>query len=167
MVGQVFAHASAKLHLEDEATVFAGYGDDANFKELVSVVSGGIDNELPKLFRESIGAVPGNHRILGHGWTLNASIPRKTMDKLLKRYPDKRDDIIKVWATFARDCKTKSEELTGLPKNQANALASMIYDIHLIGDLQPDNKLLDDVLELGAIVKNFKKDSAELFNKPE
>ena len=162
------AHASAKLHYNDVATVFGGYGDDASFKELVTVVSGGIDNELPKMFREKVGSVPGNHRILGHGWTLNASIPKKTMDKLLKRYPDKKDDIIAIWATFARNCKAKSEELSGLPKNQANALASMIYDIHLIGDLEPDNKLLEDVLELGEIVKNYKKDAEELFvNKPE
>jgi predicted house-cleaning noncanonical NTP pyrophosphatase (MazG superfamily) len=44
----------------------------------------------------------------------------------------------------------------------------MIYDIHLIGDLEPDNKLLEDVLELGEIVKNFNKDCETLFiNKPE
>jgi hypothetical protein len=168
LAGQALAHSSAKEHFEDVSTVFAGYSEDKGFKELFKAVSGGIDNELPKMFREKVGAVPGNHRILGHGWTLNAAIPKKTMDKLLKRYPDKKDDIIAIWATFARDCKAKAEELSGLPKNQANALASMIYDIHLVGDLEPDNKLLEDVLELSEIVKNFKKDADELFqNKPE
>lgn len=144
--GVLFGHPSAKIHFKDVATVFGGYGDDANFKDLVAVVSGGIDNDLCKAFKDSIGAVPGNHRILGHGWTLNAAIPKKTMDKLMKRYPAKKDDIIAVWAAFARNCIAKSEELTGLPKNQANAFASMIYDIHLIGDLEPDNKLLGDLL---------------------
>lgn len=162
------AHSSAKLHFDDEAAVFNGYGDCDNFKALVAAVSGGVDNELPKLFREKIGPVPGNHRILGHGWTLNAAIPKKTWDKLLIKYPDKKDEIIKVWAAFARNCIAKSEELSGLPKNQANALASMIYDIHLIGDLEPDNTLIKDVLELKEIVKNFEKDCETLFiNKPE
>jgi hypothetical protein len=76
--GLALAHSSAKLHFDDEATVFNGYGDCDNFKALVAAVSGGVDNELPKMFREQIGPVPGNHRILGHGWTLNASIPQKT-----------------------------------------------------------------------------------------
>jgi hypothetical protein len=164
----VLAHSSAKLHLQDEAAVFNGYGDCDSFKALVAAVSGGVDNELPKLFREKIGPVPGNHRILGHGWTLNAAIPKKTWEKLLKKYPDKKDEIIEVWAEFARGCIAKSEELSGLPKQQANALASMIYDIHLIGDLEPDNTLIKDVLELDLIVKNFNKDCETLFvNKPE
>jgi hypothetical protein len=166
--GLALAHSSAKLHLADEASVFNGYGDCDNFKALVAAVSGGVDNELPKLFRESIGPVPGNHRILGHGWTLNAAIPQKTMDKLQSKYPGKKDEIIKVWAAFARNCIAKSEELSGLPKQQANALASMIYDIHLVGDLEPDNTLIKDVLELSLIVKNFNKDCETLFvNKPE
>jgi hypothetical protein len=162
------AHSSAKLHLQDEVAVFNGYGDCDNFKALVAAVSGGVDNELPRLFREKIGPVPGNHRILGHGWTLNAAIPKKTWEKLLKKYPDKKDEIIEVWATFARTCIAKSEELSGLPRKQANALASIIYDIHLIGDLEPDNKLIEDVLSLEDIVKNFNKDCETLFaNKPE
>lgn len=162
------AHSSAKLHLADEAAVFNGYGDCDNFKALVAAVSGGVDNELPKLFREKIGPVPGNHRILGHGWTLNAAIPKKTWEKLLKKYPDKKDEIVEVWATFAKSCIVKSEELSGLPKQPANALASMIYDIHLVGDLEPDNTLIKDVLELDLIVKNFNKDCETLFvSKPE
>ena len=168
MAGQLFAHSSAKLHFENEATVFAGYGDDNNFKKLVSLVSGGIDNELPKLFREQIGPVPGNHRILGHGWTLKATIPKKTWDKLLTKYPDKKDEIITLWASFTRNCIVQSEELTGLPKNQANAFAFMIYEIHLLGDLEPDNKLIEDVLVLEEIVNNFNKDAKQLFvNNPE
>lgn len=165
---QALAHSSAKLHNADIAAVFNGYGDCDNFKALVATVSGGIDNELPKMFRETIGPVPGNHRILGHGWTLNSAIPQRIWDKLLKKYPDKKDEIIKLWVAFAKSCIAKTEELSGLPKQQANALASMIYDIHLIGDLEPDNTLIKDVLELSEIVKNFNKDCESLFaNKPE
>jgi len=133
------------------------------------VVSAGIDDDLKKAFEESIGKIPGNHRILGHGWTLNAAIPQKTLDRLLQANPDKtKEEVLKVWIDFARECKVKSEELSGLPKKQANAFASMIYDIHLIGDLEPDNTLTNDVLTLDLIVKNFNKDAEELFvNKPE
>jgi hypothetical protein len=39
------AHSSAKLHFDDEAAVFNGCGDCDNFKALVAIVSGGIDND--------------------------------------------------------------------------------------------------------------------------
>jgi len=165
---RVLAHASAALHFKDAEAVFAGYGDDKNFKSLFRVVSGGVDNDLPKAFTNAIGPIPGNHRILGHGWTLNAAIPKTTMDKLEERYPGKKKEIIEVWAEFARGCIAKSEELSGLPKKQANALASIIYDVHLVGDLEPDNKLISPVLDLGDIVKNIEKDCETLFvNKPQ
>jgi hypothetical protein len=165
---RVLAHASAALHFKDCEAVFSGYGVDKNFKALFRVVSGGVDNDLPKAFTNAIGPIPGNHRILGHGWTLNAAIPKATMEKLEERYPGKKKEIRDVWIQFARGCIEKSEELSGLPKKQANALASLIYDIHLVGDLEPDNKLIAPVLELGEIVKNIQKDCAILFvNKPQ
>ena len=165
---QAFGHGSDG-HFYDASNVFAGYGDDKNFKALFKVVSGGLDNKLPEMFREKIGKVPGNHRILGHGWTLNAAIPKETMEKLEgTENHGKKKEIIDVWAEFARGCIAKSEELSGLPKKQANALASIIYDVHLVGDLEPDNKLISPVLELGEIVKNIKKDCEVLFiNKPQ
>ncbi len=167
MTVQAFAHKSAALHFADAETVFSGYGDDKSFKALFRVVSGGVDNDLPKAFNDAIGPIPGYHRILGHGWTLNAAIPRTTMYKLEERYPGKEKEIIEVWAEFARGCIVKSEELSGLPKKQSNALVSIIYDVHLVGDLESDNKLISPVLELGEIVKNIKKDCEILFiNKP-
>jgi hypothetical protein len=160
---QSFGHASAKLHFDDAEVVFAGYGDDKSFKALFRAVSGGLDSDLPKMFKEAIGPVPGNHRILGHGWTLNSSIPRETMEKLEQRYPGKKKEILEVWIQFARGCNEKAEELSGLPKKQSSALASLIYEIHLVGDLEPDNKLISPVLELGEIVKSIKKDCDTLF----
>lgn len=166
---RTFAHPSANDHFKDISSVFDGYGNDKNFKELEDVVSAGIDDHLKKAFINSIGKIPGNHRILGHGWTLNASIPQKTLDRLLQANPSKsKEEILRVWIDFARICIAKSEELSGLPKKQANAFASMIYDVHLIGDLEPDNTMTNDVLTLDLIVKNFNKDAEELFvNKPE
>jgi hypothetical protein len=40
----VLGHASAKLHFAEAATVFNGYGDDDDFKQLLPVVSDGIEN---------------------------------------------------------------------------------------------------------------------------
>jgi hypothetical protein len=158
------------MHFKDVAAVFNGYGDDKSFKELFEVVSGGLDNKFPEMFRVAVGgSVPGNHRILGHGWTLNAAIPKDILEKLeAGKNHGKKKEIIEAWAEFARGCIAKSEELSGLPKNQANALASIIYDVHLVGDLEPENKRIDIVLELGEIVKNIEKDCETLFvNKPQ
>ena len=136
-INQVFAH-DATGHYKDVEAVFNGYGDDKSFKDLFKAVSGGLDNKLPEMFRDAVGgSVPGNHRILGHGWTLNAAIPEETMEKLEKENHGKKKEILGAWAEFARGCIAKSEELSGLPKKQANAAASIIYDVHLVGDLVP------------------------------
>jgi hypothetical protein len=166
---QSLVHASSgTMHRKDSEAVFNGYGDDKSFKELFNSVSGGLDNKLPEMFRASVGSVPGNHRVLGHGWTLNAAIPKATLEKLEKDNHGKKKEIIAVWAEFSRGCIAKSEELSGLPKKQAGALASIIYDVHLVGDLEPDNKIIEPVLELGEIVKSIEKDCETLFvNKPQ
>lgn len=162
-----WAHPSVRMHYEDFQNIFNGYGDEA-FKELSYKISSGIDNELPILFRQQIGKVPGNHRILGHGWTLNDSIPRRILASLSKAYPGKEKEIIELWQGFARKLIEESMRLTGLPKNQATALASMLYDIHLLGDFEPGNKELMYVLSPDDIVKNIYKNIDTLFkNKPE
>ena len=65
--GVLFAHPCASDHFEDISTVLDGYGNDKNFSELADVVNAGIDDHLKKAFEQSIGKIPGNHRILGHG----------------------------------------------------------------------------------------------------
>lgn len=162
-----FGHPSAKLHYEDFKTIFNGYGDEV-FEELSYKVSSGIDNELPTAFRQQFGKIPGNHRILGHGWTLNDSIPRETLELLSKEYPGKEKEIIKLWQIFARNLQSEAVRITGLPKAQANAFASLLYDIHLLGDLEPGNKMLEYVLSSDDIVSNINKNVDILFrNKPE
>ena len=149
-----YGHGSASLHYDDVLCVFNGYGD-ADFMELCKDISSGIDNELPRRFRELVGPVPGNHRILGHGWTLNEAIPKETFDKLVARYPGKEKEVIEIWRNFARNINEVAYLKSGLPKSQANALASFIYDIHLLGDLEPDNKLIDIVKLVQFLIFNI------------
>lgn len=166
-VSGLYAHESAALHYNDFKCVFEGYGDDA-FRELSDIINSGIDNTLPSMFREGIGSIPGNHRVLGHGWTLNDSIPRETLNLLAERYPGREKEIISIWQKFASQLQADSVRLTGLPKAQANALASMLYDIHLLGDLEPDNTLIKQVLSYDNIILNFEKDASTLFrNNPQ
>lgn len=163
----VFGHGAANLHYDDILCIFNGYGDD-NFRELYESISSGIDNELPRRFREVIGSVPGNHRILGHGWTLNESIPNDTINLLVSRYPGREQEIIKIWSGLAREWNMLAIAKTGLPKEQANALASLIYDIHLLGDLEPDNKMIEAVLNYRHLFNSIKKSSKILFyDKPQ
>ena len=159
-----YGHGSAALHQDDILCIFNGYGDDS-FKELSELISSGIDNELPKRFRELVGPVPGNHRILGHGWTLDAAIPKETLEKLVARYPGKEKEVIDIWRTFAKKINNVAYLKSGLPRAQANALASFIYDIHLLGDLEPDNKLIDAVLDYRNLLKNIEHDAKVLFRK--
>ena len=162
-----FAHGSAKLHYDDFTGIFNGYGDDA-FKELSYTISSGIDHDLPEAFRQQLGKIPGNHRILGHGWTLNDSIPQETLNLLAKNYPGKEKEIIELWRTFVKRINGEAVRLTGLPPKQANALASLLYDIHLLGDLEPDNTLIKLVLPEDQIIRNIEKNTEILFkNKPE
>lgn len=167
LVWPSYGHESAKMHVDDIVTVFNGYGDEA-FIKLSEDISSGIDYGLPSAFRAEIGPVPGNHRILGHGWTLNDSIPEETLQELEQRYPGKSGDIRKVWRQFAKNIIDESIALTGLPKTQAAALAAIIYDIHLLGDYEPDNKLVERVLKPKEIANNIIKDCQDLFkNKPQ
>ena len=167
IVAVCYGHSSQALHYDDILCIFNGYGDK-NFQELYTTISSGIDNELPNCFREVIGPIPGNHRLLGHGWTLNESIPKDTMELLLKRYPGKEKQIIGVWSKLVREWNILAVNKTGLPPQQAKALASLIYDIHLLGDLEPDNKLLDPVLNIRHLFNSIKKNSRILFqNSPQ
>ena len=173
-------------HWEDFRNIFNGYGDDA-FWELSKKISSGIDWDtftvndssegvikkinkkgFPGLFKEKFGAGPKeNHRILGHLWGLNDDIPEETLDFLCKQYPGKKREIIEVWRAFVNDINNEAVRLTGLPKKQANAFAAFLYDIHLLGDIEPDNTRIDLVLDEKQIVKSIEKNVDIIFkNKP-
>ncbi|MBO7328423.1 MAG: hypothetical protein J6W00_06605 [Lentisphaeria bacterium] len=172
-------------HWEDFRNIFNGYGDDAFF-ELSKKISSGIDatqkfdvydslegkwvtkKGLPALFNEKIGSLHENHRILGRGWGLNDKILKETLEFLCKDYPGKEHEVIKIWNGFVNDINKEAVRLTGLPQKQANAFASLLYDIHLLGDIEPNNTRIDLVLDEKRIVKNIENNVDIIFkNKPE
>lgn len=149
-------------HTRDFIRVFNGYGDE-NFKELCDKLTKGIDHHLPEEFRKKIGKIPGNHRIIGHAWGFNDSIPSRVLEELERRHPGKKPEIIKVWSTFVNDLTDDTIRLTGLGKNQSRALLGLLHDIHLLGDLEPGNTRIDLVLKPEEITNNIIKNSRELF----
>lgn len=154
---------SGQQHLNDIRTVFGGYGGQ-EFDELAQYINHVIDTELPNEFRQKIGPVPGNHRVLGHGWSLDSAIPKKTLEAIEQRYPGKKGELIDIWKHQADAIHQKAQLLTGLPSKQAKALAAIMYNIHLLGDLEPGNVLLDLVLSPEDIARNITTHSRELFH---
>lgn len=149
-------------HRADFKRIFNGYGDE-NFQRLSKAINTGIDADLTDLFRKELGPLKGNHRILGHGWTLNDSIPKDVLEKLEVQYPGQKDKIINVWRKHVTTTINKTMSLTGLPKSQATALAGILYDIHLLGDWEPGNIITEHLLSPEDIKKNLVKNSKELF----
>ncbi len=164
-----FAHKSGELHYKDFSNIFNGF-ESNEFKSFSQdILSKGIDDTLPQAFRDNIGKIPGgDHRLLGHSWTLNDSIPQRVLNLLEESYPGRKNDIISVWREFAGGINESAVKFTGLPDAQASSFASLLYDIHLLGDLEPDNKMLEWVLSPKEIVNNINKHAETLFkNKPQ
>lgn len=159
-----FGHASHKMHEADICAVFNGCVD-AEFMHVVKCISSGMDNELPRRFREQIGPVPGNHRLLGHCWTFGDAIPKRVLDVVEARYPGRKEEFISLWRDFANETITNVSRATGLPRKQSGALAALIHDVHLLGDRTPDNKLVDHVLTTREIQRNIVKSAGTIWGK--
>jgi len=147
-------HPSARLHERDIRRVFAGY-DNPAFPKVVRLVSSGMDAELPRRFRAEIGPVPGNHRLLGHGWTFGDAIPRRVFDAIERRHPGASPTFVELWRRFSGGIVMETSRLTGLDRRQAQALDALVHDVHLLGDRTPDNKLVADVLTTEEIARNM------------
>ena len=162
-----YGHESELLHKKDFQKILCGYGRDISFDELSKVINTGVDHDLPTIFRNKIGTIPANHRILGHGCSLGAPIPEEILVELERTYPGRRGEIIDIWARFSEDTVEKVMRLTNLPKKQAGALAGILHNVHLLGDYEPDNTAIKYVLKPNDAAKNIIKDCRELFpNSP-
>lgn len=160
----------ASLHGDDFRAIFRGYWGD-RFEELSEIINTGVDSELPKRYAEKqqMSFSPRNHRLIGHGWTMNAPIREDRMQKLLNRFPHStKEDITQVWSQWSKEVTGKISEITGLQGRPAAAFASLLHNIHLLGDLVPDeNTLIEDVLTPDEILKNLNRDVDDLFiNNP-
>lgn len=165
------AHPQARLHEADMEGVFARI-EGEGFHETVARISRAIDNDLPKSFEERFGAIPGgrvgNHRLVGHGWTLDGKIPKEVLKELERACPGRRGEILQWWAGKATEYAKWMEDATHLPPKQAKALAGFHWDVHLLGDRMPDNTLVERVLPIGEIEANLEKNCEILFKgRPE
>ena len=158
-----WAHPSSRLHYNDQKAVFEGFGSDQSFEELCKLVNTGLDDDLPRKIREVCGKIPDNHRVIGHLWTLNDSIPEETLHLLAGNDTSKRKRIISVWSEFKSNLLHQTIQKTGLPKAQANAFISLLGDIHLLGDLEPDNTRIDLVKNPAEIIRDIQKNVQVLF----
>ncbi len=165
------AHPVAWMHEEDMEGVFTRI-KGGQFHKTVDKISRSIDNDLPKSFEERFGKIPGgrvgNHRIIGHGWTLDGEIPKDVLKELESSCPGRKGEILKWWSEKAAEYSKWMEEATGLPPKQAKALAGLHWDLHLLGDRTPDNTLVNRVLRVKEIEKNIEKNCSVLFKgRPE
>ena len=141
------------------------------FHDAVSEISWAMDNTLLIGFKREIGRVPGNlgdHRVIGHGWTLGGAIPRNVMDALEQANPGKEKEIRAWWSRESRRLVDGMAQATGLPKKQAQALGGIVWCLHQIGDRMPGNTRVGWVLPPPEIEKNLEDDFTILFrNHPE
>lgn len=180
LAGTCDAHSGAS-HMRDMGIVLNGYGLDEGFQELCKGITQGMDvtlantktivsppliEGLPAMFERRLGSpVPVNHRILGHGWTLNESIPRDTLEFLESKFPGKRAEIVSVWKDWANSVIEMTMKKSGLPRHKATALASLLMNVHMLGDTEPGNTFIQYVLEPNEIAKSMDKNLAELLGK--
>ena len=165
-----FGHGSWLRHYEDIECILGGYGD-AEFKAFFKELSSGLDKTIVDEFRAQGGIIPGGvgqHRILGHGWSLNNRIPKTVLDEIERTNPGKSQVFIQIWRKHVTNINQKALELTGFReplKKEASALASLMNDIHLLGDWEPDNTELGHLLDYRQIIANINKDVDILFGK--
>lgn len=168
LAGAVLASAfPGRIHEVQLEEVFVRVEGDA-FHEAAGRISRSIDNELLETFRQTIGKVPGNHRIIGHGWTLDGEIPKSVLADLERANPGRKADILAWWGQESKRLVAGMEKATGLPAKQAKALAGLQWDFHLLGDRMPGNTVVDAVLPTKDIARNIEKNCDILFKgRPE
>ena len=142
--------------------VFSGVQGRA-FHDAVREISWSMDNGLLLSFKTTIGRVPGNHRIIGHGWPLDGSIPQAVLDRLEEANPGRKKEMMAWWRQESKRLVGKMARATGLPKQQAQALAGIAWDVHLLGDRMPGNTMVEWVLSPPEIEKNLEDNFGTLF----
>lgn len=172
IVGTIGLAHTGQVHIQEIKSVLNGFGDSNDFQKLADIITKSIDNTVlnseapvqgfPAKFKEVMGTLPGNHRLLAHKWVVGQAIPKETLDMLDKYYPRKKGLIIELWRDHSKQVIEITQQLTGLPPKKAKAMASLLSSIHLLGDIEPGNAMIDEVLSLDDIAKNIKRDLVDL-----
>lgn len=166
-------HPSEPLHFADQAAVF-GYQTRGTvpFHTVCKAVNG-VDSALPNMFYKQfkVKLTPNDHRFLGHN-LLGGSIPDTSIDYLYEKavskggYTGSKKEFATILGKLQAEYKTGVVKLTmktlGLKKDEATALVEVLHDIHLIGDLTPDNTKIQTIPKLQEIVFDIRKNAAKL-----
>jgi hypothetical protein len=124
-------------------------------------VNSGIDSDFYKRFEGTFGSNPkGNHRVVGH-WGFSGAIPfdDEPYKSALKDFP--RDKIIEFWRTYVTSMTDDVMKLTGLEKKQAQSLAGLIYNTHLLCDYT--GTILTPLPKPDLLIKDIGKNLHALF----
>lgn len=144
---------SGAAHIADITDILFNQERTVATKELAAFVSQGMDmgsgikpvdlaekgssflNSLRKEFGSLKGI--GEHREFAH-WGMNSSIPEEFLNAMERVYPGSKERVVELWRQFVvtrREAVKQALNLSGPNSDRAaQAIASMIDDIHVFGD---------------------------------
>lgn len=172
-VFNLLAHPKESMHFSDQAAVFGlKTRGSASFHQVCKAVNG-VDSALPNMFakRFKVKLNANDHRYLGHN-LLGGSMPDTSIDYLYNKavekggYTGTRKEFAAILGRMNAEYKQGVVRLTqttlNLSEKEATSLVEIIHDIHLIGDLTPDNKRIQTIPKLQEIIHDIKVKAGDL-----
>ena len=165
-------HPKEVLHFRDQAAVFGvGTRGVPEFRAVCKAVNG-CDSALKNMFEKRFGArlTPNDHRYIGHN-LLAGAIPATSIDYLYAKacaagFSGSRKVFAarlgRINAKFKNGVVKVAMQKLALTRKEATALVCILHDIHLLGDLTPDNSRIQTIPKYGEIVHDMKKNLAGL-----
>ena len=155
-----FSYGSAQTHREVLEAILGGYGG-GDFQGFCDATSGAIDSmagDFESQFPEMTKKFNAwTHRLLGHGWSLDEEVPQWVLERLEKEYGVSPKKVIAFCRQYQEKIIRKAIELTGLPREQATAFASLVIDLHHLQDLEPGNSAVKYVARIEKVMANINR----------
>ena len=159
-------HPKEVLHFRDQAAVFGLGTRGASSFHVVCKAVNGCDSALKNMFEKSFGArlTPNDHRYIGHN-ILAGAIPDTSIDYLFAKaraagFNGPRKDFAarlgRLNAKFKEGVVKVAMRELALNRKEATALVCILHDIHLLGDLTPDNSRIQTIPKYTEIVHDIK-----------
>ena len=160
------AHPIEALHFQDQAEAFGLYTREAQPFHKVCKAVNGCDSALPNMFKKRFGInlTPRDHRYLGHN-LLGGAIPETSLDYLYEKackagFKGSKKEFAAILGRMNAEYREGVVKLAmktlGLERKEAEALVHILHDIHLLGDLTPENKITQTIPEFAEIVHDIK-----------
>lgn len=150
----ILCHAkSGSAHIADITDVLFNSERTTETKKLSAFISQGMDmgsgakpanlaeegSSFLNTLRREFGSLSGvgEHREFAH-WGMNGSIPEEFLSAMEKAHPGSKERVVELWRQFVvtrREAVKQALNLSGPNSDRAaQALASMMNDIHVLGD---------------------------------